>query len=115
MSVHPGSNPGTRVYQDRNPGLEPGPGWSGSDPGWNPVTANKFDNIYYKNLVNNSGLLQSDQALMGDNKTTSMVINYSKFHYLFYRDFAASMVKMASIGVLTRQSGEIRKNYRVVN
>ncbi|XP_041025358.1 peroxidase 10-like [Juglans microcarpa x Juglans regia] len=65
------------------------------------VTENKFDNIYYKNLVNNSRLLQSDQALMRDNKTASMVINYSKFPYLFCRDFAASMVKMANIGVLT--------------
>ncbi|KAG2724517.1 hypothetical protein I3843_01G020200 [Carya illinoinensis] len=80
-----------------------------------PVTSKKFDNIYYRNLVNNSGLLQSDQALMGDNKTASMVINYSMYPYLFYRDFAASMVKMASIGVLTGQSGEIRKNCRVVN
>ncbi|XP_041011455.1 uncharacterized protein LOC121255246 [Juglans microcarpa x Juglans regia] len=79
------------------------------------VTANKFDNIYYKNFVNNYGLLQSDQALMRDNKTASIVINYSKLRYLFYRDFAASMMKMANIGVLTGQSGEIRKNYRVVN
>lgn len=42
-----------------------------------PVTTNKFDNVYFKNLVNNSGLLQSDQALMGDSGTASMVTYYS--------------------------------------
>ncbi|CAA2981276.1 Peroxidase 10 [Olea europaea subsp. europaea] len=80
-----------------------------------PTTTNKFDNNYFKNLVNNSGLLQSDQALMGDNITASFVMNYSKFPFLFSRDFGISMVKMGNIGVLTSQDGEIRKNCRMVN
>lgn len=80
-----------------------------------PVSKDKFDNNYYKNLVNSSGLLQSDQALMGDNRTASMVAYYSNLPYLFYMDFATSMVKMASIGILTGQDGQIRKNCRVVN
>lgn len=75
----------------------------------------KFDNSYYKNLLNSSGLLQSDQALMGDNRTASMVENYSRFPFMFARDFGASMVKMAGIGVLTGQNGQIRKNCRAVN
>ncbi|XP_031275624.1 peroxidase 10-like [Pistacia vera] len=79
------------------------------------ATTNRFDNSYYRNLVNKSGLLQSDQDLMTDNRTSSMVQNYSKYPYLFSRDFAASMRQMASIGVLTGQNGEIRKNCRVVN
>ncbi|KAJ4714937.1 Peroxidase [Melia azedarach] len=79
------------------------------------VTTNKFDNTYYRNLVNNSGLLQSDQALMGDNITASMVQYYSKYPYYFSKDFGISMVKMANIGVLTGQNGEIRKNCRMVN
>ncbi|KAL9464353.1 hypothetical protein AB3S75_002033 [Citrus x aurantiifolia] len=79
------------------------------------VTTNKFDNIYFQNLVNKSGLLQSDQALMGDNRTAAMVQYYSKYPYFFSKDFGASMVKMANIGVLTGQDGEIRKNCRVVN
>ncbi|GLT45057.1 hypothetical protein SLA2020_189200 [Shorea laevis] len=79
------------------------------------ATTYKFDNAYYTNLLNNSGLLQSDQALTGDNKTASMVLNYSKYPYLFNKDFGASMVNMASLGVLTGNDGEIRKNCRVVN
>ncbi|KAM1091176.1 peroxidase 10-like [Malus sylvestris] len=82
---------------------------------FDPVTSAKFDNIYYKTLVNNSGLLQSDQVLMGDNRTASMVLSYSKFPFLFNNDFGASMVKMANLGVLTGSNGEIRKNCRVVN
>ncbi|XP_068657187.1 peroxidase 10 [Aristolochia californica] len=94
------------------------PDGSGSDTTLaplDPVTKNKFDNVYYKNLMNSSGLLQSDQALMGDNDTASMVSYYSKYPYLFNKDFGASMVKMASVGVLIGENGEIRKNCRVVN
>lgn len=80
-----------------------------------PVTTNKFDNMYYKNVVNNSGLLRSDQALMGDNRTAAMVINYSIYPYLFSKDFESSMVKLSKVGVLTGKDGEIRKNCRVIN
>ncbi|KAI3452053.1 hypothetical protein Pfo_008718 [Paulownia fortunei] len=79
------------------------------------ATSNKFDNSYFKSLLNNSGILQSDQALMGDNKTAALVSNYCKFPFLFTKDFAASMVKMSNIGILTGQIGEIRRNCRVVN
>ncbi|OIW10961.1 hypothetical protein TanjilG_22768 [Lupinus angustifolius] len=80
-----------------------------------PITTNTFDNTYYKNIVNNAGLLQSDQALLGDNRTASFVNNYSKWPLLFFRDFAVSVEKMGRIGVLTGQQGQIRKNCRVVN
>ncbi|KAJ7952931.1 Peroxidase [Quillaja saponaria] len=79
------------------------------------VTTNKFDNFYYRNLVNNSGLLQTDQDLAGDSRTASLVIYYSKCPFTFLKDFGTSMVKMGNIGVLTGQNGEIRKNCRMVN
>ncbi|CAK9166450.1 unnamed protein product [Ilex paraguariensis] len=79
------------------------------------VTSNKFDNIYFSNLVNNSGLLQSDQALIGDNSSAVMVITYSRFPFLFQKDFGFSMMKLSNVGVLTGQDGQIRKNCRVVN
>ncbi|KGN48508.1 peroxidase 10 [Cucumis sativus] len=78
-------------------------------------TINRFDNVYYRNLVNKLGLLQSDQDLMKDNTTASLVVSYSRYPYMFYRDFGASMVKLANTGILTGQNGEIRKNCRVVN
>ena len=91
------------------------PNQADSEAPLDPITSTKFDNSYFRNLLNKSGLLQSDQALMGDNTSASMVINYSRFPYLFFGDFGASMVKMASIDVLTGQNGEIRKNCRVIN
>nr|XP_043608588.1 peroxidase 10-like [Erigeron canadensis] len=79
------------------------------------VTTTKFDNIYFKRLVNNSGILGSDQALMSDNRTASMVINYSKFPYLFAKDFGASMIKLSTVGVITGQNGQVRNKCNVVN
>ncbi|KAL3526753.1 hypothetical protein ACH5RR_011409 [Cinchona calisaya] len=94
------------------------PNQGGSDSNLAPldaVSVYKFDNVYYKNLVNSSGLLQSDQVLMTDNTTAGMVSYYSNFPYLFSRDFGISMVKMGNIGILTGKDGQIRKNCRVVN
>ncbi|GMH24610.1 hypothetical protein Nepgr_026453 [Nepenthes gracilis] len=79
------------------------------------VTPSKFDNMYFKNLVNNSGVLGSDQALMEDNTTASIVIGYSTLPLLFFSEFGASMAKLASVGVITGQEGEIRKDCKVVN
>lgn len=74
-----------------------------------------FDNAYYVNLMNNSGLLESDQALMGDPRTADLVKSYSMYPYLYFRDFAASMVKLGNVGILTGDSGEIRKKCGSVN
>ncbi|XP_031266625.1 peroxidase 10-like [Pistacia vera] len=75
----------------------------------------RFDNGYYTNLMQSTGLLESDQALMGDSTTAALVRAYSMNPYLFSSDFAVSMAKMGNIGVLTGQDGEIRKVCRSVN
>lgn len=69
----------------------------------------RFDNAYYRNLMNNSGLLESDQALMSNSQTADMVKSYSLYPHLFYKDFAASMVKLGNVGVLTGRTGQIRE------
>jgi peroxidase len=81
------------------------------------VTKDWFDNVYFKNLQNNLGLLQSDQVLFSTtNASTAFFVNYySNFPYAFSRDFPTSMVKMANISVHTGSDGEIRKNCRFVN
>lgn len=80
-----------------------------------PASSTRFENDFYRNLLNNTGLLQSDQALMEDNTSAALVMNYNKDPYWFARDFGASMVKMGNLGVLAGQNGEIRKNCRAVN
>ncbi|KAG5548085.1 hypothetical protein RHGRI_013696 [Rhododendron griersonianum] len=78
-------------------------------------TSSMFDNAFYKNLMSNAGLLESDQALMGDQRSAAMVNSYSNYPYLFNKDFGESMTKLGNIGVLTGQVGEIRKKCGFVN
>ncbi|KAL3538901.1 hypothetical protein ACH5RR_002267 [Cinchona calisaya] len=78
-------------------------------------TVFRFDNAYYKNLMTNSGLLESDQALMGNPETAEMVNSYSMYPYLYSRDFATSMMKLGNIGVLTGQAGQVRTKCGSVN
>ncbi|KAA0052027.1 peroxidase P7 [Cucumis melo var. makuwa] len=78
-------------------------------------TPNSFDNNYFKNLVQNKGLLQSDQVLFNGGSTDSVVRNYANAPARFLSDFAAAMVKMGDIAPLTGSNGQIRKNCRRVN
>ncbi|KAH8498423.1 hypothetical protein H0E87_017355 [Populus deltoides] len=75
----------------------------------------RFDNAYYVNLVNSTGLLESDQALMGDPRTAALVTAYSSNSYLFSADFASSMTKLSNVGILTGSNGQIRKKCGSVN
>lgn len=79
------------------------------------VTPNRLDNWYYKNLRNNKGLLTSDQSLMSDPSTKTIVRNNANRGAEWAAKFAAAMVRMGSIEVLTGTMGEIRKNCRLVN
>ncbi|XP_022995227.1 peroxidase N [Cucurbita maxima] len=78
-----------------------------------------FDNHYYKNLLNQKGLLESDQILFSSaaaqSSTKSLVEDYSSNTTRFFEDFVRAMIKMGNISPLTGSNGEIRKNCRVVN
>ncbi|XP_022153753.1 peroxidase N-like [Momordica charantia] len=78
-----------------------------------------FDNHYYKNLLNQKGLLGSDQILFSSTaaQTTSrtLVEAYSSNTTLFFKDFVKAMIKMGNISPLTGANGQIRKNCRVIN
>ncbi|KAB5541365.1 hypothetical protein DKX38_014339 [Salix brachista] len=75
----------------------------------------RFDNAYYVNLVNGTGLLESDQALMRDPKTAAIVTAYSSNSYLFSADFASSMTKLSNLGILTGSNGQVRNKCGSVN
>jgi peroxidase len=79
------------------------------------VTPATFDNQYYVNLLSGEGLLPSDQVLVGDEQTRQIVETYAEDPFVFFEDFKISMLKMGSLGVLTRSNGEIRKNCRTIN
>ncbi|CAN0901740.1 Peroxidase 4 [Linum grandiflorum] len=71
-------------------------------------TPKSFDNNYYNNLIQQKGLLHSDQVLFNGGSTDSLVRSYSENPKAFAADFAAAMVKMGDIKPLTGSEGEIR-------
>ncbi|CAL9154846.1 unnamed protein product [Musa hybrid cultivar] len=66
-----------------------------------------FDTSYYRNLLVNRGLFTSDQTLTSTWATAAKVRQLAGNPMLFQRKFAAAMVKMGKIGVLTGRKGEI--------
>ncbi|KAJ8650819.1 hypothetical protein MRB53_003842 [Persea americana] len=78
-------------------------------------TPKHFDNFYYRNLMNQEGLLHSDQALTDTTYTLSIVKKYVNKPSSFFKNFAKSMVRMGNISPLTGRKGEIRINCRKVN
>ncbi|KAF8394158.1 hypothetical protein HHK36_020364 [Tetracentron sinense] len=74
-----------------------------------------FDNDYYKNLINQKGLLHTDQELFNGGSTDSLVKKYSINPKTFKSDFAEAMIKMGDIEPLTGSNGEIRKKCAMVN
>ncbi|XP_077239845.1 peroxidase 5-like [Tasmannia lanceolata] len=78
-------------------------------------TPNRLDNKYYKNLKKHEGVLTSDQTLFSSPSTNRMVKKNANHPTAWEGKFAAAMVRMGSIDVLTGNQGEIRKNCRAVN
>nr|CAB3465178.1 unnamed protein product [Digitaria exilis] len=83
------------------------------------VTPKVFDNKYYGNLLHGRAKLPSDQVMLSDPAaaaTTAPVVHrFAGNQKDFFRNFAASMVKMGNIGPLTGNDGEIRKICRRIN
>nr|GMD09337.1 peroxidase 5-like [Ipomoea batatas] len=74
-----------------------------------------LDNEYYVNLMKGRGVLTSDQTL-ADSHLTARIVRYNaNYGGVWAKKFAAAMVKMGSIEVLTGEEGEIRKSCRVIN
>ncbi|XP_028553653.1 cationic peroxidase 1 [Dendrobium catenatum] len=78
-------------------------------------TPTTFDNNYYVNLVNNKGLLHSDQQLFNGGSTDSQVKSYTTNSDQFSTDFAAAIINMGDLNPLTGTQGEIRISCRKIN
>jgi len=76
-----------------------------------------FDASYYRLVAKRRGLFHSDAALLTHPATRAYVQRQATglFAGEFFRDFADSMVKMSTIGVLTGAQGEIRNKCYLVN
>ncbi|KAF7049155.1 hypothetical protein CFC21_057744 [Triticum aestivum] len=94
------------------------PQGGGNDGNLAPLDASSpdyFDNSYFSGLLSHRGLLHSDQALYDGGSTDGLVSSYASNNDQFGSDFAAAMVKLGNLGVLTGAYGEIRVNCRAVN
>ncbi|XP_052205493.1 peroxidase 5-like [Diospyros lotus] len=80
------------------------------------LSPNRLDNRYYIGLKAHRGLLTSDQTLSTSPSTAWMVKNNARNGRAWAKKFAAAMVKMGSIDVITGSyEGEIRMNCKVAN
>ncbi|XP_021849875.1 peroxidase 60 [Spinacia oleracea] len=81
----------------------------------NPTSHFKMDNDYYKQIVAHNGTLEIDQNLAINPLTRGIVEELANSPDQFLNEFGPAMVKMARIGVLTGDRGEIRKTCASVN
>ncbi|CAN6341950.1 unnamed protein product [Urochloa humidicola] len=92
---------------------------SGALENLDQVTPKVFDNKYYGNLLHGRAQLPSDQVMLSDPAaaatTAPIVHQFASNQKDFFRNFAASMIKMGNISPLTGNDGEIRKQCRRVN
>ncbi|KAG6534386.1 peroxidase 5-like [Zingiber officinale] len=91
------------------------PGNTVTEVDMDPQSPLTFDSSFYKAVTTHRGLFTSDQSLMSTDETSNKVSQYAKNPNLFKKKFAASMVKMGKIGVLTGKQGTVRANCRVIN
>ncbi|KAG6485617.1 peroxidase 5-like isoform X1 [Zingiber officinale] len=80
-----------------------------------PHSPHKFDNHYYRLVLDSRGLFTSDDTLLSAWSTAAQVKWLACDFKGFQREFEAAIVKMGAIGVLTGYGGEVRTNCRVVN
>ncbi|KAK9143531.1 hypothetical protein Syun_012931 [Stephania yunnanensis] len=78
-------------------------------------TASRFDNNYYKQVLMGKGVFGSDQALASDGRTRWIVESFARDEDLFFREFAASMVKLGNIVSGWDNNGEVRLRCSSVN
>ncbi|CAK9173745.1 unnamed protein product [Ilex paraguariensis] len=79
------------------------------------VTSYNMDVEFYKQILNKKALLESDNAIANDPKTSYLVKSLALDQDGWSQKFVKSMTRMGRIEVLTGTQGEIRKQCRFVN
>lgn len=73
-----------------------------------PATPRKFDNVYFKNLIEGKGLFTSDQVLFTDSRSKGTVNQWASNPKAFNDAFITAITKLGRVGVKTGRNGNIR-------
>ncbi|GAB4830864.1 Peroxidase 42 [Ancistrocladus abbreviatus] len=74
-----------------------------------------LDNNYYRNILDNKGLLLVDHQLATDKRTRPYVVKMAKSQDYFFKEFSRAIAILSENSPLTGTKGEIRKQCNVVN
>ncbi|XP_059298217.1 peroxidase 21-like isoform X2 [Lycium ferocissimum] len=74
-----------------------------------------WDNLYYKNILSNKGLLIVDQQLVSDPTTYPFVEKFAADNANFHAQFGKALIILSENSPLTGDQGEIRKVCSHVN
>ncbi|GFP91986.1 peroxidase 42 [Phtheirospermum japonicum] len=78
-------------------------------------TPMKLDNNYYRNILDNKGLLIVDHQLVTDKRTKPIVKKMAKSQDYFFKEFARAITILSENNPLTGAKGEIRKQCNLAN
>ncbi|GER51549.1 peroxidase 1 [Striga asiatica] len=85
------------------------------DLAFDPLSQQKMDSRFYKELLKNRALLESDQNLVNEPSANLVMRRYADNQNGWMAKFVASITKLGAIEVLTGNQGEIRRQCRAVN
>ncbi|KAL3644499.1 hypothetical protein CASFOL_009679 [Castilleja foliolosa] len=85
------------------------------DLAFDPYSQQKMDSRFYKELLKNRALLESDQNLVLQPNANGFMEKYVNDQKGWLTSFTAAITKLGGIEVLTGNQGEIRKQCRFVN
>nr|TKR83436.1 peroxidase 42 [Populus alba] len=74
-----------------------------------------LDNNYYRNILDNKGLLIVDHQLANDKRTKPYVKKMAKSQDYFFKEFSRAITILSENNPLTGTKGEIRKQCTVAN
>ncbi|CAH9059348.1 unnamed protein product [Cuscuta europaea] len=78
-------------------------------------TPMKLDNNYYKNILENKGLMLVDHQLATDKRTKPFVKKMAKNQDYFFKQFSKAITILSENNPLTGSKGEIRKQCNLAN
>jgi len=74
-----------------------------------------LDNMYYKNIMNNRGLLIVDQQLISNPITSPFVEKMASDNDYFHNEFSKALLTLSENNPIGEEEGEVRRDCRFVN